>query len=427
MRYVFLTLLIFSSFIAASQNSLSDGINAFNNGNYEEAEKVLSEVMKNPNSLKEKDRANGWYFLGKSKSFLISNAMSVQSPDVLSKYKGFDLDAYNCFKKVLESPGGKKLKSSVEKEIENISYVLFNSGNTYYLLGESSPALKYYNSAAEIAETYGMKDDYQVYNLRGQTLLTVGDSIKAYTDFSKAIKHYEMKSSEIPDASIGYAYYFQAVIDLYSNNNIDKALKQVQSGTKLIEKESDRLNALIQNPGDLSLPMMGAQEKQFANISDALSRLELDIYRNYPEKYTEAIAKFEASLKENPNDDNLWLVYGNMIETKDMDAAYDAYKKAIDINPKNGVAQFNAGANRVNKGADYARKANEEFDFSKAQKWQDMVNEEFKSALPHLEKAHELEPENVYIIEALLQVTIQLEMMEDYKTYKAKKKKLTGY
>ena len=427
MKFLFALLCFCSGFIATAQSSkLHLGIASYEMGDYETAVEHLNEAMKNTSALKSKEIPLGWYHLGKSKSKLISTAMSLQAHDQLIKYKGYDLDAYDCFKKALASEPKSDLEETIKDEISLISYVIFNSGNMEYLLGQNTAALSYYNTVEEIADSYGMRGDYQIYSLRGQTYLAMADSSKAYIDFTKAIQRYQANPPEIPDANIGYAFYSMAIIDRYNNDDVDKALELVQEGTEMVQSESDRLNGLM-NSASSDKRVLAAQQDQFASILDALNRFELDIYNNSPKKYDEAVAKFEKAIKENPTDVTMRIIYGNLIEQKDPDTAYEVYKKAIELDPNNDVAQFNAGANRVNKGVEYARKANEEFDFEKANAWQEKVNEQFGIALPHLEKAHELDPENIYILDALLQVTMQLEMMEAYKMYKEKSNKLRGY
>lgn len=426
MKFSLLTLLLFLGLSTFGQQSVKGGMVAYDQGDYEDAIEILSKEMKIANQLKAKDRANGWYYLGMAKSIVISNAMSIQDVAALQRFKGYDIDAYYCFQKALEEKENQKIKDEIEEQIEQLYYVLFNSGNTQYLTGDNTAALKYYNTAAEIAEKYTVPGDYQVYNLRGQTYLAIGDSTKAYNDFNTGAKRYASDSPEIPDANIGYAYYSMAVIERYNNDNLDKALELVQSGNELMGSESDRLKAMYET-GSITQRVYASQSPQFNNIVDALNRFELDIYNASPEKYDEAVEKFQKAIKENPNDANMLIVYGGLIEYNDPEGAYEAYTKAIEVDPTSPIAYFNAGAIKVNQGVQYARKANEETDFTRANEWQEKVNEEFSKALPHLKKAHELEPDNIYVIDALLQVTIQLEMMDEYKMYKEKQKVLRGY
>ena len=424
----FLSFLSIYSFLVATAQSpeLKKGMHSFESGNYEDAVVTLSDVMNAPEALKSKEISEGWYYLGRSKQILISNAMSLQSADLLKKYKGYDLDAYHCYKQALATDEKGELQEAIKSEIESLYYVLFNSGNAQYLSGENSLALNYYNVAAEIAESQKVTGDYQVYNLRGQTHLSLQDSLKAYADFARATERYLLDAPEIPDANIGYSYYFMAMIERYSNGNLNKALELTQLGNNVMDKELERLTGLL-NDGSSDNRMLVSQSAQFNAIMDALNRFELEIYRSSPEKYDEAVAKFKKALANNPDDANMWLVYGNLIEYKDIEGSYEAYLKAIDLNPKSSVNHFNAGANRVNKGTEFARKANDEFDYQKSKQWQEKVDEEYRKALIHLEKAYELEPENIYIIDALLQITVQLELLDDYNKYKEKQKILRGY
>ncbi|MDB3906969.1 hypothetical protein N9355_05830 [Crocinitomicaceae bacterium] len=427
MRILLALLLICNGIAASAQSSkLKQGMVSFELGNYEEAVSQLSEAMDAPVLLKAKEVPEGWFYLGKSKSILISNAMSLQNQEQLVRYKGYDLEAYECFNKAIKADAKDQITQSSIQEIQDVSYVIFNSGNTEYLLGNLDDAITYYNAAESIAESHGMRGDYQIYSLRGQTYLSKGDSTLAYNDFAKATERYLASSPEIPDANIGYAYYSMAIIERYNNNDLDRALELAQVGNELMQSEVERMKGLLNN-GSSDQSLLASQGAQFGSIMDALNRFELDIYSTSPQKYDEAVAKFKKALIENPGDANMWLVYGNLIEYNDIEGSYEAYRNAIVIDPNNSVAHFNAGANRVNKGTSYARKANDEIDFQKAQEWQDKMNEEFKKALPHMEKAHELEPNNIYVLDALIQVTLQLEMMDDYNLYKEKQQLLKGY
>ena len=426
MKHLLTISLIFIGLTASAQQSVKGGIVAYNNGEYDRAVQILAVEMDSEAQLKEKDRANGWYYLGMAKSNVITNAMAKQEKEKLQESVGFDLDAYVCFQKALKEKLNENLTDDIIEEIQSLSYVLFNSGNMQYLIGENSAALKYYDAAQEIAEEYGMRNDYQVYQYKAQTQLAIGDSTASFDNNKKAILRYNSQAPEIPDANIGYAFYSKAILERFTFKDLDNALATVQEGVELIDSEVLRLkNALSEGPSNEQ--MLAYQLDQFDQVRDALTRFELEIYTNSPAKYEEAVAKFKQAIKDNPRDPNLYLVYGNLIEYQDIDGAFEAYKSALDIDPSNPAAQFNAGANRVNKGVAFARLANEEIDFQKANEWQEKTNEQFRIALPYLEKGHTLAPEDLYIVEALMQVYAQLEMMDEYKTFKEKRKALSGY
>jgi tetratricopeptide (TPR) repeat protein len=426
MRYL-LFVLLFQLSNSIHAQSFEDGAVAFNSNQFDDAITILSKVLEQPNNVPKKQRADAWYYLGKSKLNLMSRAMSMQSRSAYEKFEGYDLDAYDHFIQALEESPNNKLKGQIEKDLIALGQVLFNSGNSMYLQSKPKLAVDYYSKAMGVAKNYGMTDDYLLYNMRGQCLVSLGDSTKAYEDFSTAIERYTSNKPEIPDANIGYAFMTLAYIEVYNKKNSSKALNFLEKGQQMLETEKARLAELIDNSSQLNTSDLAQQQTLFADVDNALSRFELNIYLNSPDKREEAILKFKKALEVDPNDPNIWLAYGTLIESNDIEEAYSAYKKSATLDPSNTSAHFNAGANRVNKGTEYARKANEEFDLQKSRKWQEKVDEQFKLALPHLEKAHELDPENVYIIDALLQVTIQLDMMEDYKAYKEKQQQLRGY
>ncbi len=426
MRFLLLNTFIFIGLSSFCQQSVKDGIAAFEARNYDEAIRILSSEMEHPELLKPKDRANGWYYLGMVKQKLITEAMSLQDREAIKKYMGYDLDAYAHLQKALKEKQNEKFKEEIITDIESLSYVLFNSGNMQYLIGANEEALQYYSAAQEIAEAYGIQNDYQVYQYKAQTQLSIGDSTNALDNYKKAILRYNAQAPEIPDANIGYAFYSKAMIERYNLDDLDAALTSIQEGAALLDDELIRLKTVL-SAGASNGQLLVAQTEQFAQVKDALERFELDIYKVSPDKYDEAVAKFQQAIKNNPNDPNLYIVYANLIEFKDIDGAFEAYKKSIELAPNSSVAHFNAGANRVNKGVEFARKSNEAIDFEEAAKWQEKIEEQFQIALPYLQKGHELDADNLYIIDALLQVTIQLGMMEEYQIYKEKQAALRGY
>ena len=131
-------------------------------------------------------------------------------------------------------------------------------------------------------------------------------------------------------------------------------------------------------------------------------------------------------MKEDPQNYIKQVAYARLLEKVDQEKAISVYKKAITIDDRNVVAFFNLGALYVNRAAEVSQKAMETDDFEKAKKYEAEVNQHFKNALPYLEKAYRISPSDLTIIRALKQVTIYLEMTEDYQKYKEAERVLTG-
>lgn len=103
-----------------------------------------------------------------------------------------------------------------------------------------------------------------------------------------------------------------------------------------------------------------------------------------------------------------------------MDAGFDVYKKVLTLNPNNTYALFNAGANRVNKGVQEAKLSNQETDYTRSLEHEAKMKAYYKEALPFMEKHHQLKPTDRETLRTLKQITITLDMTDDYLMYKEK-------
>jgi tetratricopeptide (TPR) repeat protein len=162
-----------------------------------------------------------------------------------------------------------------------------------------------------------------------------------------------------------------------------------------------------------------------ANPSDdTLVLAELNLYLELKD-YTAYTKLVNEALVNNPN--NIDLVYNLGVisaESGKLDEAEKYYKRALEINPN----YFNANLNLAElllRGDDKfvtemnklgtSEKDNKRYEVLKAER-----NKNFKTILPYLEKAYELEPNNDAAKKTLLSVYNALEMTDKYKALKAK-------
>ena len=129
-----------------------------------------------------------------------------------------------------------------------------------------------------------------------------------------------------------------------------------------------------------------------------------------------ALDYLELATKNNPQNATLWFAKGSLFDAnmKDTVKAVDCYKKAIEIDPKYFDANYNLGALYFNHGADIMTKANA-LPQDKAKEYDDLkvkANAEFNLSLPYLEKAHELNSQDIPTMESLKNIYYRLEMME---------------
>ena len=426
-QMLFFVLLMFTacSFaLAQADTKVTSGVVAHNNGDYEKALKYLDQALAAEGDLKAKNVPKAWYYKGKS--LLGAMAMAAQAGDQakLEKYANAPLDAYECFKQAIAKDDDKKKYTKLAKvDLSQLFNPMLQGGLMAMNAGGNDLALKFLNAAVEIGKTAFDKEYYVTYDLRAQTHMALNDSTAAFEDFTKAHEFFDADLPQKPDLLIAYVYYRKALLFRYKKKDLDGALATINSGKEKLESEWARVQGMKDK---LSADDLAAYQKQYDDAKADLSSFELDILINAPDKLQEALNKFESAIAESPNDYIVHVAYASLLEKTDMDKATKMYEKAIAIDPEKQIAHFNLGAIYVNKAAELAKKANETDDNDEYDKLFNQMKEEFKNALPHMKKAHELEPEDRNVLTALMTITLNLEMTDQYDAYKAKKEALGG-
>lgn len=188
------------------------------------------------------------------------------------------------------------------------------------------------------------------------------------------------------------------------NKNI--ALILVQDG-KIEEAKKAVADARRTNPEDTSLILTEA------NLY--LETKDFEMYKNLVNQ----------ALEKNPNDAelifNLGVISANAKNTVD---AEKYYKKVIEINPKYINAYINLTALKLNDEKVIIDEMNKLTTSDKDMKRYDVLKNKrfdlFRSIIPYLQKAVEIEPSNIDVAKTLLNVYSALEMTTEYKALKEK-------
>lgn len=123
-----------------------------------------------------------------------------------------------------------------------------------------------------------------------------------------------------------------------------------------------------------------------------------------------------------PNNKSLHYVVGTVYEGQEnYEKAAEAYKKVVELDPEYTDAYLGLGAVYFNIAAEYNNKINDLMPGDpKEDEYKAKMKENFEKALPYLEKADELNPNNKDILNSLKQVYYKLEMTDKFKETKAK-------
>ena len=129
-------------------------------------------------------------------------------------------------------------------------------------------------------------------------------------------------------------------------------------------------------------------------------------------------AKFKERLEEairlNPTEPTLYYNVGVMnMDQKNIDEAIKNFEKAIELKPDYADAYNNIGAAIIEKAAPIIDQMNKSLsDFKKYDKLQAEQFEIYRQALPYYEKANELNPKSINIVQTLMGLYENLEMTD---------------
>ena len=147
------------------------------------------------------------------------------------------------------------------------------------------------------------------------------------------------------------------------------------------------------------------------------------------------VSLIDKALAENPNNADLWFGRGRVFfKLENYDECIASFMKIDELKPNDYDTNFYLGYFNIAKGDQVNRAFNERIENISSeeeyQKGQREIMDTYMRALPWLERAHELKPENQDCVEYLKQLCFRLRnepgVMEKYKKYDALYKQMKG-
>lgn len=285
----------------------------------------------------------------------------------------------------------------------------------------------------------GAEKLYQAYLLEKKDTINLYYAASTFVnakDYDKALKLYE--ELKVLNYS-GKATYYYAVNKVNSQedffNNAADRDKMVKMGTHekpRVENVPSKRGEIYKNIA-LIYVQQGKIDEAKKAVSDArktnpddnsliLTEANLYLETKDMDTYKKLISE---ALEKNPNDFDLIFNLGVIsAQAKNYSEAEKFYNKVIELNPKYTNAYINLAAmkledekniidamNKLGTSADDTKKYN-----ALKKKREDL----FRSTIPYLQKAVELDPSNPDVAKTLLNVYSALEMTAEYKALKAK-------
>ena len=421
-KYVILaSALLISVATFAQKDQIKAAEKSLKGGNAQEAITILQGAESASATAPDGEKAQ--YFFVKGNAYLDLANKNVETGKNLS----LAAEAYQSLLAVEKTSGKDKYTSQAAASIIDIKYKLINSAiadskvdkhsiaakELYdaYLLDKKDTLNLYYAAstyvnAKEYDTAYKLYDELKRLNFSGKgtsyfavNKLTNEEDLyttaKERDQYVKLGTHEKPRNEVIPSKR-GEIYKNMALI-LVQNGKIEEAKKAVSDARKA-------------NPEDTSLI-----------LTEANLYLETKDFETYKKLIAEALEK-------NPNDADLVFNLGVIsANAKNPVEAEKYYKRVMEIDPKYTNAYINLAALKLEEEKVIIDDMNKipvnsssPKDLKHYEELKTKRENVFKSSIPYLQKAVELDPKNTDVVKTLLNVYNALEMTTEYKALKAK-------
>ena len=422
-KYVILASALLISVVAfAQKDQIKAAEKALKGGNAQEAVTILQGAEAASATAPESEKAQ--YFFVKGNAYLDLATKKVEEGKNLS----LAAKAYQDLLAVEKASGKDKYTSQATSSILNIKFKLLNSA---------------------IADTKADKDIDGAKKLYDAYLLDKNDTINLYyaastyvnaKDYATALKlYYDLKTLNYSGKGTSYL----AMNKLTSQEDLFTAAKERDLAVKIGTHEKPKTEAIPSKRGEiykniaLILVQDGKTEEAKKAIADArkanpednsLLLTEANLYletKDY-DTYKKLVAE---ALEKNPNDADLVFNLGVLsANAKNPVDAEKYYKRVMEINPKYINAYINLAALKLEDEKVIIDEMNKLGTSAKDMKRYEVLKTKrqdlFKSTIPYLQKAVELDATNIDVSKTLLNVYSALEMTAEAKDMKAKVKAL---
>jgi len=379
MKKVFLLLAVISISAAtfAQKGKVTSALTFIEQGALDKAKEALDQAMTNSKSM-------NWFNTYFAKGKL---AQAVFKTDD-AKFKAFYTDplaeAYTAYEKSMElDPKGTAKKKLITGMVYNsLALDLYSQGGQQFEEKDYAGALKSFETQIAITESdlyVGVTDTGMYYN--------AGLAAMNAKDHQQAIKYFE-KCAEMQYQGINpYFQISQNYLEMGDTIKAESILKDLRT--------------------------------KYAGDKDVVLQL-IDLYIKAG-KNSEALENLAIAKTNDPDNYSLHFAEGIIYLNQDrFDEAIASLTKSVELKSDMFDSQYGLGASYINKASDMFAKANDIMDVNDYNKAIDNAMTVFAKALPYMEKANELKPDDIYALRSLRELYYRLKMTEKYDVVKAK-------
>ena len=306
------------------------------------------------------------------------------------------IKAYDFYKKAIEldAKGNEKGKGK-GKYKKDILFAL-----TFFVSDMTNAAIEAFN-----------KEDYKTAYKAFEAVLKLNDDIAKLEDIPES------------EMTVDTAIVYNCALAAYNAKEWEDAEKYFKKTIDLGYGGGDAvllLNQVYTNMNDSA--KMGENLQKGVELYPDDERILTSLIQFYlsSKKNDDALNYLNKAIEKDPENASYYYARGVLYESIDKDKAIENYKKAIEIDPKFFNALFNIGVIYYNKGVEEQNKANEMTNMNDYEQEKKVAEKYWEQALPYLEKASELEPTNLDVLESLKGLYYRFDRMDKYNEMKAK-------
>lgn len=379
MKKLFLLIAVISiSLVLSAQKGKVTSANSFiDQGMLDKAKEAIDQALIHDKS---KDWPNTFFVKGK----LCQEIYKADNPKYNSFYSDPLAEAYASYEKAMElDPKDATKKKIVAGMIYNsLAMDLYNQGSQKFEASDYEGALKAFGIQIKITES-----DLFAGGIDTGMYFNAGLAAQNAKKYDQAIKYYE-KCGEMK--YLGINPYFRIYECILGQGDTLRA-------------EAYLLDLPNKFPGDNTINFQLA---------------DLYLKSNKP---NEALKYLDLAKEQDADNYSLWFASGiTYLNLERFDEAIAQLEQALKIKADLAETHFALGAAYINKAQGMFIAANDIMDVNKYDAAINEANAVYAKALPYMQKAYELDPNDRYTMQSLRELYYRLKMTDEYNTIKAK-------
>ena len=355
--------------VMAQKGKVTSALSFIDQEALDKAKEALDQAFTN-------EKSKDWYNTYFAKGKLCQAIFESVDPKYSSYYSDPLGEAYAAYEKAMELDDKDRIKKRIITSMiyNSLALDLYSQGSKQFEEKDFEGALKSFETQIKITESdkyAGVIDTGMYYN--------AGLAATNTKKYSEAIQYFETCAEMKYMGITPYYHIYESIIG---------------SGDT-VKAEAYLLDLPDKFPGDNTI---------------TLQLIDLYLKSN---KYDEALKYINVAKENDPNNFSLYFATGIMyLEQEKFDDAVAELKKSIELKPDHFESQYGLGAAYINKAADMVVEANDIMDVKEYGDAIDLANAEFAKALPYMEKANELNPEDVYALRSLQELYYRLRVKD---------------